>query len=255
MQYIIAAATDIGIKKSTNQDALSVRTLETPAGPMVFAVLCDGMGGLAKGEVASATLVRAFDRWMMEELPVLSQVPIADSVIRDQWEKIIATENKRIMDYGRNLGVNLGTTVVAMLLTDTRYYILNIGDSRAYEITEGLRQITVDQTVVNREISLGNLTQEQALKDPRRSVLLQCVGASETVYPELFFGDNRQNAVYMLCSDGFRHEVDEREILDFLSVFHMTDEENMRRQMEQLIELNKVRKETDNISVVTVRTF
>ena len=63
MNFIISATTDIGTTKKTNQDSLSMKVIRTPAGRMVFAVLCDGMGGLSSGEVASATVVKAFHEW------------------------------------------------------------------------------------------------------------------------------------------------------------------------------------------------
>ena len=66
--------------------------------------------------------------------------------------------------------------------------------------------------MVAREVELGHITPEEAEKDYRRSVLLQCVGASDQVYPDMFFGTTRLNAVYMLCSDGFRHEITECDI-------------------------------------------
>lgn len=255
MNFIISANTDIGIAKTTNQDSLTVKRLTTPLGAMVFAVMCDGMGGLAKGEVASATVIRAFDNWVNTELPRLCQAPLEDTVIRSQWEAIITAENQRIKTYGARQGVRLGTTAVVMLLTQTRYYILNVGDSRAYELCEGLRQITLDQTFVAREIALGNMTPEQAALDPRRNVLLQCVGASDEVYPEMFFGDVRQDAVYMLCTDGFRHEITPEEIYQQLQPGVLFDHASMDRNSLNLIELNKQRQERDNISLVLVRTF
>ena len=206
MNFIISATTDIGTTKKTNQDSLSMKVIRTPAGRMVFAVLCDGMGGLSSGEVASATVVKAFHEWVVKELPGLCmQTEIMDSEIQTQWEKIITQQNEKIKSYGARQGVRLGTTVVAMLLTQSRFYILNVGDSRAYEIKNGIRQLTADQTFVAREVACGNMTEEQAKMDERRNVLLQCVGASEAVYPDMFFGEVQRDAVYMLCSDGFRH--------------------------------------------------
>ena len=63
MKYEIAVQTDIGIKKDTNQDSCCVKEAVTEKGNILFAVICDGMGGLAKGEVASATLVKTFSNW------------------------------------------------------------------------------------------------------------------------------------------------------------------------------------------------
>lgn len=255
MNFIVSARTDIGTTKSTNQDSLSVRVANTAQGRMVFAVMCDGMGGLEKGELASATVIRAFDTWFREQLPLLVTGPIEDSLVRAQWEHIVYEQNIAVKAYGARRGVKLGTTVVAMLLTQTRYYILNVGDSRAYELCGGLRQLTQDQTFVAREIALGNMTLEQAAVDERRNVLLQCVGASDEVYPDMFFGDVKQNAVYMLCSDGFRHEITPDEIYTALAPEQLLSEDAMNARATELIELNKNRFERDNISVALVRTF
>ena len=255
MNFIISANTDIGTVKATNQDSLHVKTINTSQGRMVFAIMCDGMGGLEKGEVASATVVNAFMEWSVTSLPALCAAPLEDAVIRSQWEQIITRENEKIKAYGAAHGVRMGTTVVVMLLTQNRYYILNVGDTRAYEIVSGLRQITADQTFVAREIALGHMTPEQAAMDSRRNVLLQCVGASESVYPDMFFGDVQVNATYMLCTDGFRHEITPEEIFEKFRPEVNYDQNVMSQNTISLIELNKYRNERDNISVILVRTF
>ncbi len=255
VNYIVSANTDIGTVKSTNQDSLTVKILNTEWGKMCFAVLCDGMGGLAKGEVASASVIRAFDKWSKSELPKLCGGPIEGARIRDQWERIINEQNASVGAYGNRLGIKLGTTAVIMLLTDTYYYVMNVGDSRAYEFTDQMIQITADQTFVAREVALGNMTPEQAETDERRSVLLQCIGASQMVYPDFFVGQTKQNASYMLCSDGFRHEITPNEIFSAFAPAGLTDEMTMSNNTLELIELNKQRNERDNISVVLVRTY
>ena len=68
MDFFISGNTDIGIKKETNQDGLSVKVIATPQGKVVFAILCDGMGGLAKGEVASTSVITAFNSYFDFEL-------------------------------------------------------------------------------------------------------------------------------------------------------------------------------------------
>lgn len=255
MNFIISANTDIGISKSTNQDSLTAMVFNTPLGRMAFCVLCDGMGGLEKGEVASASVISAFRNWAMTELPQMCSAPLEDATIRSQWEKIISEQNQKIKTYGARQGVRLGTTAVVMLLTQTRYYVLNVGDSRAYELTAGIRQITSDQTFVAREIAMGRMTEQEAAVDSRRNVLLQCVGASEEVYPDMFFGDVQHDAIYMLCSDGFRHEITAQEIFEKLQPGVLFDDYTMQQHTINLIELNKQRQEQDNISVALVRTF
>lgn len=255
MEFLVSANTDIGLVKDTNQDGLSVKVINTPMGRMAFAILCDGMGGLSKGEVASTTLISAFDDWVYNELPLLCNSPIDDAVIRSQWERIVVEQNKKIGAYGASQGIRLGTTIVVALFTQTRYYILNIGDSRAYEISDEFIQITNDQTFVAREVQLGRMTEEEAKTDSRRSVLLQCVGASDDVYPDMFFGETRKDAVYMLCSDGFRHEITPEEIHSYFHPNVMLDVDSMNANTLQLIETNKQRAERDNISVAIVRTY
>ena len=255
MDFLISANTDVGIKKDTNQDGLSVKVIGTPTGKIVFAILCDGMGGLAKGEVASTSVISAFNNWLSDKLPDLCRKGINDADVRKQWENILLTQNENIQAYGEKNGIKLGTTAVIMLLTNDRYYIMNIGDSRAYEIFDTVHQITEDQTFIHREIKMGRMTPEEAKIDPRRNVLLQCIGASEDIYPDMFFGDTKKNAVYMLCSDGFRHLITEDEIYQKFQPSALVDTNAMDKNSKELIELNKQRKENDNISVLLVRTY
>ena len=98
MKFLMCAKTDVGIVKDINQDCLSVMELETGLGGMVFAVLCDGMGGLAQGEVASANVVRAFRRWALESLPELCQSELDEESIRVDWERIIQDQNASIRE-------------------------------------------------------------------------------------------------------------------------------------------------------------
>lgn len=255
MDFLVQAVTDIGISKSTNQDSLGVKVINTSMGKMVFAVLCDGMGGLAKGEIASASLVNAFSVWAQEELPKMTSNTLSDGAIRNAWENIVIDYNIKIANYGKSQGIKLGTTVSAILITESRYYILNVGDTRVYEVYDNLYQLTHDQTLIQKEIDDGRISEQEALTDPRRSILLQCVGASEAVYPEMFFGETKLNAVYMLCTDGFRHEITGQEIYDAFNPNVLVNTDIMKVNTERLIELNKSRMENDNITVALIRTF
>lgn len=255
MDFLIAADTDIGLTKQTNQDSLAVRIADTPIGKVAFAILCDGMGGLAKGEVASAAVINAFDEWVNRELPALCDNPyIDDGTIKEQWTKIVVDSNKKIKQYGAGCGIKLGTTAVILLVTQYRYYIMNIGDSRAYILDGNIRQITNDQTFVAREVAAGNMTWEEAAVDPRRSVLLQCIGASDEVYPDMFFGDVQTGMIFMLCCDGFRHEITADEIFACFYPPNIDNEETMLHFERYLIDLNKQRQERDNITVALIKT-
>ncbi len=255
MNFYISAATDTGLVKKTNQDSYCVRTYRTSQGPMVFAILCDGMGGLAKGEVASASVINAYLTWTETRLPQLCVSPLNPEEIRRDWHKLAVQYNEKIKYYGSCCGVAMGTTMTAILLTEQAYYVANVGDSRTYELTDVLRQITRDHSFVAREMELGRMTAAQAKTDPRRNVLLQCIGASDTVDPDFFTGPTKKDGVYLLCSDGFRHEITPEEIASTLCPTDMVSEELMEQRLLRLIELNKARHERDNISVVAIRTY
>ena len=81
------------------------------------------------------------------------------------------------------------------------------------------------------------------------------MGSLHDVYPDMFFGDVQPNAIYMLCSDGFRHEITADEIFAKLQPGVLFDDYTMQQNAISLIELNKQRQERDNISVAMVRTF
>ncbi len=255
MRFLISAGTDVGNVKSTNQDSVSVQLMEQGGRQLVFAVLCDGMGGLQKGELASASVIYAFRGWCSRRLPILLGNGLRDGDIRQDWSRVITDCNEKIKAYGAESGVRMGTTATVLLLTQDRYYVANVGDSRVYELQTQARQITRDQTVVAREIDWGLLTPEQAETDPRRSVLLQCIGASREVYAEFFFGTPLRDAVYLLCSDGFRHKITPMEMLSYLEPFRMDSPEKMGQNQQALIRMIKERNERDNITVATIRTY
>lgn len=256
MNYKIALQTDIGIKKETNQDSCCIKQAETNKGTIIMAVICDGMGGLSKGEVASATLIKAFSEWFKNQLPEILATDNPMHEVEYSWNRIIKEQNQNIAAYGKNLRLQLGSTITAMLIFENNdYIIVHVGDSRVYKITdEKLELLTEDQTVVAREVKQGRLTPEQAEEDPRRNVLLQCVGASRIVEPVFYNGSIIANECYMLCSDGFRHVISEDEIMNSFAPSKNDTEGQMSEHIVELIELNKFRHENDNITSLLIKT-
>ena len=254
MNYLTATQTDIGTRKKTNQDSMIVMQAETDRGQVLLASVCDGMGGLAKGEVASAAMVRALENWFTDRLPTLLMNGFGEEALWRQWQELIENTNEKIGDYGRRHHTSLGTTCVAMLIIGQDYYILNVGDSRAYLIVDTIYQITRDQTYVQREMDEGRMTYEQSLVDPQRSVLLQCIGASRTVAPAFHHGQFAPGTVFMLCCDGFRHVILPNEFYQAFQPGLMTSEEIMKNRIADMIRLNIQRNEDDNISAILVKT-
>ncbi|MGN0436768.1 MAG: PP2C family protein-serine/threonine phosphatase [Wujia sp.] len=254
MRYIASFHTDVGISKKTNQDSLAIKIVETKTGIVAFAIVCDGMGGLAKGELASKEVTLAFCDWFDNTLiQDIESGDFDENVLVKQWNDIVQQQNQRLGEYGAQNNFMLGTTLSAILMYKNNYYIVHVGDSRIYCMTDVCTQLTNDQTFVAREIAAGRLTPEQAKTDPRRSVLLQCVGASQVVEPQFTKGEIASNAVYMLCSDGFRHQISEQEMLEKIGPNIATDEEKMKYGCIYLTELVKNRKENDNISVAVIK--
>lgn len=252
MRFIATADTDIGISKNTNQDSVLIKHAKADGKEILLAVVCDGMGGLSKGELASATVIRAFSKWFDEELPYeLENIDL--QIIGAKWSLILKELNAQILEYSKANGIEgVGTTFSGILFVDDQYVIGHVGDTRIYHIGAALTQLTTDQTFVAREISRGTMTPEQAKTDKRRNLLLQCVGASKVVEPQVTCGKAEKGA-YMLCSDGFRHEITESEIYESLNPINLMNKDAMHNNAKYLIEQNKNREEKDNISVLLIK--
>ena len=255
MEYLLSCHTDAGRVKMVNQDSLLLQSGCFNGEPIVLAVLCDGMGGLEKGEVASASVIRRFARWFKQELPALlrkGQNKLGAGVL-SAWTAILEQEAEAISAYGRRYGITMGTTATAMLFVGSVYYIVHVGDGRVYEVGGGIRQLTRDQTLAEREVEQGRMTKREAESDNRRNILLQSVGAGDRPVPVFLRGDVREGGVYLLCSDGFRHKVSAKELRQAFHPSAMTEETNMRAACVRMTELDKARGETDNISVIAVK--
>jgi serine/threonine protein phosphatase PrpC len=252
MRFTVTADTDIGISKETNQDSVLFKQGIYSGGEVVMAIICDGMGGLEKGELASATVIRSFSKWFDEELAYeLEHLDL--HVVGGKWSLLLKDLNIRIIEYAQANHITVGTTFTGVLFVGDEYVVVHVGDTRLYHITNRLKQITNDQTFIAREIKKGTMTLEQAKTDKRRNMLLQCVGASIHLEPEVIVGKQERGA-YLLCSDGFRHEITEKEIIESLSPVNLINKDAMHSNTRYLIELVKQRNEKDNISVVLIKT-
>lgn len=254
MHFIATADTDIGISKNKNQDSLLIKHASYDNGEVLLAAICDGMGGLANGELASATVVRFFSKWFDEELPFeLENIDL--KVIGGKWAFILKDLNIHILESSKKYckkGEAMGTTFTGILFINEEYAIAHVGDTRVYRIASKIEQLTTDQTFVAREVSRGTMTLEEARHDKRRNMLLQCVGASNVVEPQIITGKVGQ-CVYMICSDGFRHEISEREMYESLNPIKLMNKDAMHSNAKYLIEQAKSRHEKDNISVILIK--
>lgn len=256
MRFFTAAHTDVGIKKKTNQDSMCIKVARTKFGEVCLAVVCDGMGGLQRGELASATVVRRFSKWFNNELPVLMNgAAFSMETVKNDWETLINEQNDLLYRFGFNENIQLGTTLTAMLIIQDRYIIAQLGDSRAYLLDKKLIQLTKDQSVVARDLEKGLISEEQARKDQRRNILLQCLGVTKSIKTEYVFGQTKPETTFLLCSDGFRHEIYNDEIFGLLSPLAIKSEADIKNALIGLVELNKSRGETDNITAMLIKAI
>ncbi|HAM68808.1 MAG TPA: serine/threonine-protein phosphatase [Ruminococcus sp.] len=252
IRYIAAGGTAAGLRGNTNQDSFGAKIIRSGETEIAAVIMCDGMGGYARGEVASATVVDAFQRWLLRRLPFFCETGIVPKQIFDEWLGIAELCSRKIGAYGKKNGIRIGTTAAMLLLTPEQYLIMNIGDCRVYEIGADVRQITRDQTLVQQEVDAGLLTPEEAEHDPRSHVLSECIGAAPAVHPDFYVGKPAAGSVFLLCCDGFRHKIGPAEMLEHLAPEKMTDCGQMQKQLLSLINLDLERGERDNISAAAV---
>lgn len=258
MRYKYVCHQDIGMRP-VNQDSAIALEAETDDGPVMLLSVCDGMGGLSHGEVASSKMVGRLSEWFGEELPDIIQESRNE---RDLEKEIFAgmktasrRADKEIRAFSNSNGIRCGTTSVALLLFKNKYYVMNIGDSRAYLYRKRLHQLTKDQTKAQRMIDNNELSEEEARTHKASSVLLQCVGTGSLPEPEFCSGTVLADDIFLLCSDGFRHKVTKEDMENAFSEENPKTTVELMNTVAYLTEENKKRGEHDNITACVARVF
>ena len=253
ISFTVGTWTDVGVKKKVNQDAIFFESARTPAGPVAMAAICDGMGGLASGEKASAVMTSALGDWFENTLAAFlakEGTVLTLEAFQEQLDFLVKQADTSIREAVRSAS---GTTLAAVFLGPGQYFTVNVGDSRVYHIGEGIEQLTKDQTLVQQELDAGLITEADIKTHPGRSVLLQCIGASEFIFPAYTSGTFESGDIFLLCSDGFRHMITQGEILESLQTPQAVTESGIAEVLKNLTELCKRRGEKDNISALAVR--
>ncbi len=205
--------TDVGQIREHNEDNFLIADLSRqsrslmeadrdrvvgPAGA-VFAV-CDGMGGAAAGEVASKLAVDIIYEKMLAGGQPASGDDLARRLVSTVEEAGLRIFNEARADRTRR---GMGTTSTVATLLDSRLFIAQVGDSRAYLLRgETLVQVTRDQSLVNQLIEAGQLTEEEAETFEHNNIILQALGTAESVQVDLTYVDLRRGDRLIMCSDG-----------------------------------------------------
>lgn len=195
--------TDIGLKRSSNQDTFSVCKLE---GGEILAVVCDGMGGAKAGNVASERASKAVTEFVKKSYRFNMDYNAAEALLNNA----IVSANIEVYDYSLNNPElkGMGTTVVAAIVAEDYTVISHLGDSRAYKINDEITQITRDHSVVQSLVESGKLTPEEARVHPRKNVITKALGIEENVIPENSDCSLEKGDILLLCSDGLSNYVE-----------------------------------------------
>ena len=234
-QWRFAGATDTGLVRQSNQDAVYVDDS--------LALVADGMGGHAAGEVASAIAIEMI-RLGFSSRPTVEGLYNA---INEANLAVLADARENPEHFG------MGTTVIAVGLTRdsegvTSPTLFHVGDSRAYQLRDGaLRQLSEDHSVAEEWVRMGRLTPEEAAVHPRRHQLTRAVGVEDTIAIDVVSIHAQPGDRLLLCSDGLSNELDNDTLARLASAPFGLDE-----AVDQLIESAKAAGGHDNISVVLV---
>lgn len=248
-QVDVAACTDKGRVRPINEDSYRISPEQN------LFVLADGMGGAAKGEVASAMAVEAVVASLREDAAAeMPGKPAANGEFSDETNSLVRAvklANRKIHEEGMRDPAcrGMGATIVAARLTGSRLSLVHVGDSRAYLLRSNtLQQLTSDHSLVAEQVRHGLMTDQQAAASELQSVLTRALGMEEGVDVdadeiELFPRDS-----LLLCSDGLSRIVPENEIAGILA-----QAPGVRLAAERLVERANECGGHDNITVVVLR--
>ena len=250
----VGRLSDVGQVRQINEDSLLTlevgrvhRSIGTPLGLYVVA---DGMGGHSAGDVASGLAVNtvaqhAVDTLLPSELDRLDHAFDAPAWLREA----AALANKTVHEQRQLAGTNMGTTLVMAFVSAGRAYLANIGDSRAYLINQdGLRQLTVDHSLVQRLIDTKQITVEEARTHPQRNVIYKNLGDRANVEPDITQVDLQPGDQLLLCTDGLSGYVEEATLLDLIR-----SAVSPQAACRQLIDAANANGGPDNITAILVQ--
>lgn len=236
MQLRHAALTDVGATRDHNEDSYGIEVGgERPHAGALF-VVCDGIGGFARGEVASELAVRTIIERFFADVQADREAALVAAV---------QAANQAVFRAG---GGTMGTTGVAAVFKDDALIVANVGDCRAYLVRGGQAyQITRDHSFVAEQVAAGAMTEQQAQHSSYRNIITRAIGHRPDVAVDTFRLPLLKDDVVVLCSDGLHGQVTAEEIA---LAFTKTSLEHACRA---LVRLANERGGPDNITVVAVQ--
>lgn len=205
----IVAKTDKGIVRDSNQDAYAVG--EFPE-EVAWAVVCDGMGGAAGGNIASALAVKVIS----DKINASYRPNMKDSSIKNMLDSALVAANIEVYDLADAKPElhGMGTTVVCAIVRNGYAYIAHAGDSRAYIFNgKELKQVTTDHSLVQDLVDKGQITKQEAEKHPNKNLITRAIGVDKSIdidFDEVTLSDEE---ILILCTDGLSNYVSDDEMI------------------------------------------
>ena len=236
--------TDPGVVRSQNQDAFHIERLDRHS---VLCVVCDGMGGAKSGNVASSLAVDVF----VQEVKQTWTSDMDKERLDRMLQSAVKLANFTVFDQSQQFEefYGMGTTLVAVLVHGKNATIVNVGDSRAYGIDrDGIRQLTVDHSVVQMMVARGEVSPERAKTYPGKNLITRAIGTEPVVLCDIFHHKVERGDYILLCSDGLSNTIDEQEIL-----FEVVYGEQKKQCCQRLLDIAKNRGAPDNVTSVLIQ--
>lgn len=210
LDTVFSVCSETGDTRTVNQDRVLARRGMISGHHAGLFLVADGCGGMAHGEAISQLLADSFLMIWEKELPKLTlKGRHAGETVLPTLVRWVGQINESAYSFGKEAEKRVGSTLTVLLLLDDTYYILNVGDSRAYLYRKGqLCQLTEDQSLVADLLRNREITPEEVEHFQRKNVLTMCVGYFETVRIFQASGRVRRGDVFLLCSDGLYHGLD-----------------------------------------------
>lgn len=252
MRFRYYYRSETGNYRQNNQDCAFAMSLRTACGDAFLGVVCDGMGGLSHGELASRAAVDAFSEWFQEEFRYIMSTEMLRDIIFAQWEQLISGVNSRLRAMSQEMGCQMGTTLSALLLFAGSYYAAQIGDSRIYQMgcDGAVTQLTRDHSLVSDMAQAGLMTENEMSAAARRNVLTRCVGVKEYVCADHYSGA-LDKGCFLLCSDGFYGRLNCAETSGLVA--RALSGGNLRKSMDSAVYSRVNSGEKDNVTALAVR--
>ncbi|MBE6560073.1 MAG: Stp1/IreP family PP2C-type Ser/Thr phosphatase [Ruminococcaceae bacterium] len=253
MQY--SGKTDVGMKRSVNQDNFSIKEY---APGILLAVVCDGMGGARGGFEASSTATESFvacmDSFVESHITEQHTIECTDSQIHRALRRAAFTSNKAVFQRSEEDASlrGMGTTLVCVLVVGSTVYTANVGDSRMYIVRAGeIEQITHDHSYVQYLVDIGRLSAEEARSAQNRNIITRAVGTESSVDADVFVTEvdsGDEPAYVLLCSDGLTNHIGEEELAEIIS-----SGEEINAKTDTLVQRANKYGGSDNITAVVIQ--